>query len=419
MKKIYTFLLMICGISLAQSQTVDQPSVGAGYMNATYYHLEDGSTTSVAHEDWDIAFSVGSMDLGIFINEGIGLSFTTPLTSVELYQTSSTDFTNLDTAGMSRIYNDEVSWSSGAFNHVANSMDPSDYGWGSYDFMTHVVNGSRVFVVKLRNGNYKKLEIQSLASGVYTFRFADLDGGNEISETIDKADYQGKTLVYYSIENEAALDLEPVEWDMVFTRYVTSLDDGAGGTIDYTVTGVLSNKGVTVVQVDGIDPSSVNYIDYADDYNDTLTVIGHDWKSYQGAWVIEANRVYFVKTAEGEIWKVQFYDFEGSTTGVSTLEKTKMEDPNSTNELEKEINSFNVFPNPATDMTNLVFDVKSLTGDAQIHLYNQLGQKVMTRDIDIHEGLNSYQMPLSVSSGLYQVAIQVENNFITRSLLIQ
>jgi len=416
MKKIYTFILLVCSVSLLTAQ-IDQPSVGAGYANTTFYNLEDGNTISVEHTDWDIAFNVTQFNVGVIVNEGVGLSFAAPLPTVQLFQTNSTDFSTVDTIGISRIYNDEVSWSAGAFNSVADGSNQLDYGWGDYDTGTNQVIGTRVFAIKLRNDEYKKLEIQSLINGVYTFRFADLDGSNEVTTTIDKANYPNKTLAYYSIENETVLDLEPTNWDMTFTRYVTPLADGSGGTIDYTLTGVLTNAGVQAVQSDGIDPSTIDHLDYSDDYSDSLTIIGHDWKSFQGSWMIEAERVYFVKTVNEDIWKIQFIDFEGSSTGTTTLEKTLMDGTSSTSKIAKHFSSFNVFPNPATDFTNLVFDVKTYEGDAQVQIINHLGQRVYNENIKIHNGLNARQLSLNYPSGLYHIALQIGNDFITSPLL--
>jgi hypothetical protein len=418
MKKIYNLILLLCSVSVLTAQ-IDQPSVGASYANSTFYNLEDGNTTSATHTEWDIAFNVTPFNLGIIVNEGVGLSFTAPLSIVELFQTNSTDFTTADTIGISKIYNDEVSWSAGAFNLIADASSSADYGWGDYNFGNNQVVGTRIFAIKLRNETYKKLEIQSLISGVYTFRFADLDGNNEVTTTIDKADYPAKTLAYYSIENETALDLEPTDWDMVFTRYVTPLNDGSGGIIDYTLTGVLTDVGVQVVQADGIDPTTIDHLDYTDDYSDSLTIIGYDWKSFQGSWVIEAERVYFVKTANEKIWKIQFFDFEGSSTGTTTLEKTLIDGTSSTSKVTEHFSSFNVFPNPASDVTNLVFEVKTYEGAAQIQIINQLGQRVYNENIEIHNGLNAKQLSLNFPSGLYHVALQIGSDFITRPLFIK
>ena len=177
-------------------------SVGANYANQTFYDIEEGTTTSVDHTVWDIAFSCTTGEAGVFVNEAVAASFSTPLPEVELYLTNSTDFATADTTDMVRIYNLEINKSEGAFNHVKEVSNPLDMGWGDYDSGTQHVNGTRVFAVKLRNGIYKKLKIQSLIDGIFTFNYANLDGSDEQSATIDKADYDGKTLAYFSIENE-------------------------------------------------------------------------------------------------------------------------------------------------------------------------------------------------------------------------
>ena len=212
---------------------------------------------------------------------------------------------------------------SGAFNHVAED-DPLDFGWGIYNTTTHEVVGVRVFIVRLRNKEWKKLFIESLDNNIYTFKYADLDGSNEVIQTIDKTDYANKNLVFYSIENDMILDLEPEQWDLLFTRYRSPLDAGGGDFINYLLTGVLSAPGVEIAQASAIDPTTVNHLDYADQYSDTIDIIGHDWKWFDlgtFTWVVASDRVYFVKTPESELWKLQFTDFGGSSTGTTSLTK--------------------------------------------------------------------------------------------------
>lgn len=64
----------------------------------------------------------------IFVNEGAILPFGAPAPQVELYLTGSTGFETLDTAGMQRIYNEELNWEEGVFNHVKDPSETSDAG---------------------------------------------------------------------------------------------------------------------------------------------------------------------------------------------------------------------------------------------------------------------------------------------------
>ncbi|MEM6965443.1 MAG: T9SS type A sorting domain-containing protein [Bacteroidota bacterium] len=421
MEKLYTFILVLCSVLLLNAQNdpiPEQVSVGGSYINATFYHLEDGATTSIEHPDWDIAFDMGQFSAGVIMNEGVARSSTNPFPEPSLYLTTSTDFATADTAGMTIIYNDEVTWESGAFNQVADPNDLADIGWGTYGGGGGVT-GSRVFVIQLRSGVYKKLFFESLDGGVYTFKYANLDGSDEVTATVDKADYPGKSLAYYSIENDTELDAEPAEWDLLFTRYKA---DVGTGTPDYNVTGVLSNAGVSVAQADGIDPSTIasSFTDFEDDYVDSIAAIGWDWKSFtNGSWNIVGERVYFVKTADEKIWMITFSNFQGSFSGVTTLTRQLMEESSSTNNLDKYLSTFKVFPNPATDVTNIVFDSKTYNEEAIIQIINPLGQTVFEQQIDMDYGLNARSVPLDFPSGLYHVTMRIGNDFATTPLFIK
>ena len=417
MKNFYLTLTILCTLSLSTKAQFDQPSVGAGYSNATYYTIGTGEQSSHEHGSWDIAFSTGQFSLGVFVNEGVGLSFTGALPLNELYLPASTDFDNIDTTGMERIYNDEVSWDEGAFNHVKDSNNPADYGWGDYDFTTHVVNGTRVFVIKLRNGEYKKLQIVSMTGGVYNFKYANLDGSNLVEDSVAKADFAGKTLAYYSIENGTDVDLEPSSWDLLFTRYTTPLDAGGGALIQYNVTGTLSNSGVEVVQADDVDPSSVDEADYADQYGTELDIIGYDWKSYTGAWTIEQNRVYFVKN-DSEIWMIQFIDFEGSSTGVTTIEKTLIGEVVNTEDNLLNSTELTLYPNPAIDQVNLAIDLPTAIQNASISIYNALGQQVDQFQTSFPQGFSVKNIPMNYRQGAYKMNIQLGGQNITKTVIL-
>lgn len=422
MKKIITPLVLLLLSNLLSAQ-IDQISVGAGYHYAAYYSLSEGTATTVDHTAWDIAFALGPQDLGIFVNEGVGSGGQEPLPEVELYLSQETDFAAADTTGMERLYNNEYSWQAGAFNHVASGDDPFDFGWGRYNVSTHAVTGTRVFLLKLRNGQYYKLFIESLISGVYTFKYADLEGNNEVTQTVEKAAFPGKTLAYYSFTDEEVLDLEPDNWDLLFTRYVTPLDDGAGNLLDYLVTGVLLNSGVKVAVADGIDPETVSYQDYVEAFEDTLTTIGYDWKSFDLStfqWSVPQDRIYFIQTPTDSIWKVRFLDFEGSSTGVSTLEKTyETATVSGTSPLPDYTSGFSIYPNPSRDYLQVEVDLdRSIDLNSRINIYNQWGQIVSRRPWSLQQGSNKLELPLDLDAGIYYLQVQWANDQITQTFSV-
>lgn len=420
MKRFFTLFFTLFLVLNLMAQ--DVISVEAGYSVQTFYSIESGETTQADPLSWDIAFSLGEQDAGVFVNEAVALSFGTPFPQVELYLASNLDYENPDTSGMERIYNNEVSWSEGAFNHVKDEGDQTDTGWGTFDISDFSISASRFFVIKLRNGEYKKLEIQSLILGVYTFRYANLDGSNESVQTIDKADYDGETLAYFSIENEEEVDIEPEEWDLLFTRYSTTLDSGPDGIINYIVTGVLSNQGVEVIELNDVeDPSAVDYTDHEDLFSDSLTIIGHDWKifDFTDGWIIPTDRLYFAKSNE-KVWRILFLDFEGSSTGVTVLAKELVDDLTSIEDIVAGQHQFEMYPNPAVDHLNIAFSSDVADNNGLLQISNTLGQIVHAEKIPIQVGLQQKQIELNnLPAGSYFISIGSGNQVITQTFIIQ
>ncbi len=421
MKRLFNCIITLIITSNLGAQ-IEQVSIGASYSFQTFYNIQTGETTQADPLSWDIAFALGAQDAGVLVNEAVATSFSAPLPQVELYLAVNADYENPDTSYMERIYNDEVSWSEGAFNHVKDEADVFDLGWGTYVPSNNSVNASRYFVIKLRNGIYKKLEIQSLIAGVYSFRYANLDGTNEQIASIDKADYDQETLAYFSIENDEEVNVEPEEWDLLFTRYSTTLDDGSGGVIDYIVTGVLSNKGVEIAQANGVDPLDIDYTDYENQYVDTLSTVGHDWKFFDldnFQWVIPGDLVYFIKTDE-QIWRIQFIDFEGSSTGITTLEKTLEGNVTSIADIVAGQHQFEMYPNPAVDHLNIAFSSDVADNNGLLQISNTLGQIVHAEKIPIQAGLQQKQIELNnLPAGNYFISIGSGNQIITQTFIIQ
>ena len=78
-------------------------------------------------------------------------------------------------------------------------------------------------IIKLSNGDYKKLQMIKLSSGVYDFKYANIDGSNEVITNVSKSNYTSKNFGYYSLTNETELDREPDSdsWHILFTKYVS------------------------------------------------------------------------------------------------------------------------------------------------------------------------------------------------------
>jgi hypothetical protein len=231
----------------------------------------------------------------------------------------------IDTSGISgwpQMYNSMASWEEGAFG--TNALGHPDYGWGIYNSITHGLTGDSIFVIKLPDQSYKRLWIVSrTATAVYTIRYADLDGSNEKEVEINMANYADKQFVYYSLSGDSIVDEQPLasDWDLLLTKFSHT---GLGG---YTVTGLLSNDGVTVSVFNAPDSATAADATLADttEFTDSITAIGNSWYELVGMSIVPLDTiVYFVKTDSGDIYKMQVTFFESGISGLGRVGIRKM-----------------------------------------------------------------------------------------------
>lgn len=413
MSKIYTFLFSILLFSFTVQAQVEQVSVGENYAYQAYYNLSTGEVQQIKNDAWDLGFSAfDATDAGVLINESASFS-ESPL---QLWVAETTNW-NETISDMSlftdenTLYNAEESWTEGAFNSIKDPNSPLDYGWGEYNTSDHFIEGNRIFVIQLREGNYIKIQIQKLENNEYTFRFASLDGSNETTATISKDDANGASLLYYSLGAKEVVEM-PTAYDLVFQRYTDMIDAGDGNLVPYTVTGVLTGPNNKAVKADGIDPETVDYSDYLNDFSTTLSVIGQDWKffDFSEGWLVDSDRAYFVANQENEVYKIVFYDFEGSSTGTTTLEKTLVGTITST--VAAENLEISVFPNPTSDFINVSNDVKIST----VHIVDNNGRAILSKSIESTNGTINIQ---NLTSGIYFLLIESDKKVYSQPIIIQ
>ena len=384
MKKNILTLIILLSYLPTHSQNNNSISLGPGYTNQSFFSFENGETGNVNNENWDLAFSTGPMSATIRVNAGKGAE----LYSYIAGDTSHWNIINSSSANntSSALYNSTSNWGTGAFNLYEDGM--YDLGWGTYSMITHHVTGDSLFIIRTINGQLKKLWIEKLASGIYYFTHANLDGSNEINQTINKNNYPDKEFVYYSLDNNSIEDREPNKnnWDISFTKYI-ALDM----SMPYSVTGVLHNYNIEVAEASPVqDP--FNYTDYlAHNFESNISTIGYDWKYYdfsQG-YVLDNNLCYFVKnTINNNIYRVVFTEFEGTSSGnisfnTELINTTSFTDENNHNTL------FSVYPNPASSFTNIIIDTRS---NGQLYVHDLTGKKLSQSDVT--GGLKTYEINL-------------------------
>ncbi|MCB0771682.1 MAG: HmuY family protein, partial [Flavobacteriales bacterium] len=316
--KLTTLSLTVLLTSATFAQTSVTVTTSAANASQTYYSLLNGVQATAALDSWDLAFEISGFTSSIQVNTAKGLSvFETPFAISEWSSVNSPDEDN-----WTRLLNSETYWSAGALTH-GNDLDQPDgfnVGWGTYNMITHTIMGTKIYVIKTAGGSYRKLRINSLASGSYSFTFADLDGSNEQTSTLVKSAFSGKNHGYFSFEGNTVLDLEPptASWDLVFTKYTSIIN--APAPTAYAVAGVLQNKNVSAMQIDGVDTSVADWTSAA--FDTSMNIIGYDWKNYNmGSSMYEYadDRTYFILDRTGNIWKLIFTEYGGGSNGDMTF----------------------------------------------------------------------------------------------------
>lgn len=406
MKYTLTIITTILFYISPQAQTV-QISMGNNYANQIFYSMQNGEIKNISNDNWDLAFTTDQYASTIRTNDGKGVElYTYHLGDTSDWQNINVSILNNLSLGM---YNSEISWYDGAFEN--NSLGHPDYGWGVYNMITHNVTGDSLYIIKTINGNWKKIWIQELTTaGEYIFKFSNLDGSNEITQSILKTNYTDKNFIYFSIDQNTIIDREPInsEWDITFTKYISPVQ-----AMPYPVTGVLTNNNIEVAKATGVtDP--LTYFDYSNhNFNNEINSIGYDWKSYQGSFVVDANRCYFIKDKNENIWRLVFNSFDGMSTGNVEFNTELIF--NTSSENINKASSLNVFPNPTTQNTNLIFDFEE---ECLINIYDISGVQVYSNQLN-STGLELINLPTgNFDDGLYFLVVYKENRVLAKEKLI-
>lgn len=423
MKTILFSTICLWAIAV-QAQETQSISTGQGYNQQCYVNLADGTGHQKANTSWDIAFSVAPEDAGIFINESVGSA--QGALAIQAYFTVSDDFNAVPEPAFFEgypLYNREVSWSYGALNEYHEPGNPNDFGWGVYDPGTQEIQGVYVYAIQLRDGSYLKLQIQSLINGVYTFRYANFDGSGEVTKTISKSDHAGKMLAYFSFQTGTTVDIEPANgFDLIFCRYYDLLHQG-GDSVQYLVTGILSADGVEVAEARQVNPDSVQYQDFIDSLSTIPDIIGQDWKFFDlnaFAWILEENLVYFVKTRDDRVWKIQFIEFQGSGSGTAVFEKTDLGIISGVHDPLSPVTEFLIYPNPASSEVNVLYQLRNVgVSNLNFQLLDASGNLIHTYSTRAGDGLNVFTMDQDdLSSGVYFIRLTNRDQSYTSSVSI-
>lgn len=420
MKKIIlcavsSFLFALSAGNVNGQMTSHVVSINPGYTNQTFYSMSNGILSSVSNTDWDLGFQLRGFAASIIINSKNNVQLWRANKSAADWSTMyAYDTNNVVNNASYELVNSDTSWDYGAFSVTNDPSNPFDLGWGVYDFATHIITGDSVYFIKLSNGTFKKLQLLNLSGGVYNFRWADLDGSNEMTRSLDKANYTGKFFAYYSILNDVAIDREPVynTWDLSFQQYMTLTP------FMYKVTGVLQNDSVQVAKAYPVDPATVNVNQVT--FSDAINTIGYDWKAFDfstNSYIIADSTVYFVKDRAGNPWKVIFTGFGGSATGDFMFDQEPATTVGVGESLS--IRTLGLYPNPASAQTRVVVDMKN-SSDVQLSLMDVSGRSVKIQDLQLQAGIQTIDLTLEgLVKGVYSVVLTSGTDRQVNRLIVQ
>ncbi|MEN6294393.1 MAG: T9SS type A sorting domain-containing protein [Methanobacterium sp.] len=427
MKKVFfqiIILLLLVSLNVAKSTDVSI-SVGAQYADQVWYSIPNNAENSAPLASWDIAFYSYDQNASIRINSGAGAKVW------EILGKTIDDFdTNIDTTGLTtnperfvEWYNSDTSWTIGAFNRGRDGFEnEGDFGWGAYNMNTHAIVGDKLFIYRSIEGVYYVFTIQDLIGGTFTFKYKILNSSQVITREFSKSLATSKLFGYYLFSSDEIVDIEPLQsdWDLLFTKYIAMIPDNNGSLVPYSVMGVLSNKGNEVAKVENVPIDQAQIPDNSS-FSTNISTIGHTWKAYDAhtGWSIVPDLTYFVRAQDQELYRIIFKSFGGSANGNIVFDNSWQEV--GVNESFAAGDSFIITPNiiEGNSPFEIVLDANALSSNAIMDVYSITGVKVLTRSLNITDGLNAFSISHNLAKGMYIVTLNLNGNIEAQKLIIE
>jgi hypothetical protein len=336
------------------------------YPMDVFYNMETGKVKTTYGSNWHLAFAIRNaqppfnvmQSTTILANEGRGVS-------VFLSPQPLSDWNVFDTTGFrtwNNPHNSDSTWDIGALNVYRDSSNMFDFGWGEYSQITHDLEATKMFLVRITTGvgqnatqQFRKIKIDKLAFDTqWVFTYANIDGSNSRTVVFNKSDFAGKLFAYQDMLSDTLLDREPSEkWDLLFTRYGANYTQ-FGQTVFSTNTGALSYPTLLTSKVSSLPTDSA----IAGVYTNNITNIGTNWKENPGPgqpfFRVYDSLTYFTKRDNNREDKLVFNSFEGSSTGLIIFTKTNIRLGTGLTNVNGNILS-GMYPNPASNTLYLEF----------------------------------------------------------------
>lgn len=277
------------------------------YSMQVYFDLDSDKVVSQNHKvDYDLAFESTDDGHHILLNTA---------TFMQIAQTGTTDF-------------ESVTSSSGldfSFDPSSGNLDSTAIGnWFTINGQDSIFH-QQVYVIDRgfdAAGNplgFRKIVFERLQADYYHFRYAQLDGTDEVKSRLNKRD--DYNFVYYSFDpdkNQPLLEPARNTYCLLFTQYTTLLFTQDNVPYPYLVTGVFLNRYNTEVAVDKTHGFEEIDIDFANamQFTGQIDRIGYNWKDLVGDF--ESNNIlyevrsdynYVIRDHQGFYYKLRFVGF--------------------------------------------------------------------------------------------------------------
>lgn len=433
-------LLLTAGLAIAaigQSQTLMQDSVimGASYANQMYYDVKTGEKNGSPVNNWDIAHTTVGRDNCIRANHMSGLR-------VYRYPNGkATDWSSFDTTGFSGgnwrpLWNDQHVHEKGAFT-LHQDLANWRFGWGYYDQVTKLVTGDSLYLLAWTGPGgmgwskfLKFLPVVQLANGDLVIKYADLNGANEVTDTLYQSQAAGMMYKYYKFSNDTKPVREPGsdKWDISFTRYYEpTLNPGTGDYEMYPVMGIESKRGTLVARI-GNTPWNNVLTDSGwlvgkngKAFKNDLTGIGSNWKVLNGsAFEVKDTVSYIIRrtrTADTSYWLMHMTRFVGSSAGKTVF--VKMQLRNTLSAEHPVFGKVQVFPNPVKEKLIISFEDKAF-GQATVRLLDLQGREVAAQPFSQNSLFGAAEVPVNgLKSGVYLLNITANGQSFSSRIVVE
>jgi len=271
---------------------ITQIEIGYPYINQVYYNCENNVVIRTNTKyDWDLSFECTTNGFHVLLNTAKGV----------FSCKSSNDFINThDTAG--------VMWN---WDAPSGNLDSTSFGDWRNSNDVYIID--RQFNATGNHLGYKKIQFISVDDQSYSFKFADLDGSNEIQYSLTKN--SNVNYLHFSFNNNGeTLTLEPNkdEYDLLFTNHYHKFSNLP---LPFVLTQVLTNKhnGVLIAEDNNNNFQNISLKDTVNySFSNNWDEIGHDWKirnSQDNSFTIDSDKSFIVKSVNGIYFKIKFIDF--------------------------------------------------------------------------------------------------------------